>query len=289
MIWTYRGEDILFFQGVVCSGMHSGNSWEALVICEDAIVFSLSGKYCIYLFQYFKTKLTFLILLASPLYFLLARGGRLFPASWTFNYKDKSISYFHQLPLSWNISWQYLLPFVVVEIINPRAFEKKWVKEEESDQYWKNWGLRRTAYWLGHREMRDQLNARKMWVSGEGTQIVSVRYEDRYGNRGFKSILEVRRRRIQPKSWHLPSCKGLSPSGWGAGTVQARVQGDFRPSLPSARALSQSRRSFCMSSQGAVTLLLREWKHPFKPAQVCGNVTLEAAVFWLFLSRLSNT
>lgn len=213
MIWTYRGEDILFFQGVVCSGMHSGNSWEALVICEDAIVFSLSGKYCIYLFQYFKTKLTFLIPLASPLYFLLARGGSLFPASWTFNYKDKSISYFHQLPLSWNITWQYLLPFVVVEIINPRAFDKKWVKEEESDQYWKNWGLRRIAYWLGHREMRDQLNARKMWVSGEGTQIVSVRYEDRYGNRGFKSILEVRRWRIQAKSWHLPSCKGLSLSG----------------------------------------------------------------------------
>lgn len=52
-----------------------------------------------------------------------------------------------------------------------------------------------------------------MWVSGEGTQIVSVRYEDRYGNRGFKSILEVRRRRIQAKSWHLPSCKGLSLSG----------------------------------------------------------------------------
>lgn len=80
--------------------MHSGKSW-ALVICEDAIVFLPSGKYCIYLFQYFKIKLTFLVPLASPQSaFLFAKGGRLVPVSRTFNINAKLVSYFHQFPLS---------------------------------------------------------------------------------------------------------------------------------------------------------------------------------------------
>lgn len=173
--------------------MNFGNNREALVICGDAFVLSLSGKYWIYLFQYFKIKLTFLfsacftnqddtdlifkptactVCLPEEAGWFLQQGKSV---SNTSNYKDKTESYSHQFSLSLNITWQHLLPLTVPESINPRMSEKKWVEEEKSDQYGNNSGLQRIAYWPRHGEMRHQLHATKMRIPGKGTQIVSVK------------------------------------------------------------------------------------------------------------------
>lgn len=61
--------------------------------------------------------------------------------------------------------------------------------------------------------MRDQLYARKMWVSGEGTHVVSIKGEDGWKEKELEKILEVRRWRIWLKSGYLHSCKGLGPFG----------------------------------------------------------------------------
>lgn len=65
----------------------------------------------------------------------------------------------------------------------------------------------------GTGEMRDQLYARKMWVSGEGTHVVSIKGEDGWKGKELEKILVVRRRRIWLKSGYLHSCKGLGPCG----------------------------------------------------------------------------
>lgn len=70
---------------------------------------------------------------------------------------------------------------------------------------------------------------------------------------------------------------------------KVRVQGAFRPSLCSAHAFSQSRRSFCLSSQ-AVTLTGPDGgETSFLPARLCGSKTFKVVYFWLFLTRLSDT
>lgn len=109
---------MLFLPVVFHSGMQSGNNREALVICGDAVVFSLSGKYCIYLFRYFKIKLTFLFsacftnqddttLTCKPTVCIACLPEKAGEFLWqgksvynTSNYKDRTISYSHQSSLS---------------------------------------------------------------------------------------------------------------------------------------------------------------------------------------------
>ena len=198
---------------LVCLGMHSGNSREALVICRNAIVFSLAGKYYIYLFCYSKIKLTFLFLacftnqddtdlICKPTACIVCQRTQVSSSGKANLFLILLITKTRQyltpisFPFLWNITWQHLLPFIVAEIINTRIFMKKWVKEEESDQYWKNSCLQKNSIVAEAQGKWDQLQLERCgYLEKEHQKNVGVKGEDGWKEKKLKKILEVRRLR----------------------------------------------------------------------------------------------